>query len=290
MNELHRTILSETRFTRPHAIAEAAAARSPHAAFDASEQLLIVAADHTARGMMGIGSDPLAMADRYDLLDRLCAALAIPGVNGVLGTPDIIEDLLLLGALEDKVVFGSMNRGGIPGSVFELDDRFGAFTVGSLVQGGFEGGKMLLRINYGESGTADTLAACAQAVTQLAEARKIAMIEPFMNETIEGRHRNVLTVDAVIHSMAISSALGATSAYSWLKVPVVEDMARVVEATTLPIVLLGGDRNDRPDEMYRSWQDALALPGVRGLTVGRNLLYPLDDDVEEAVKTAVSLL
>jgi DhnA family fructose-bisphosphate aldolase class Ia len=127
-------------------------------------------------------------------------------------------------------------------------------------------------------------------VTGLAAAKKVAMIEPFMNATSDGRHRNVLTADAVIQSMAISSALGATSAYSWLKVPVVEDMERVVDATTLPIVLLGGDRHDRPDEMYRSWEDALHLPGVRGLTVGRNLLYPLDDDVAGAVKTAVSLL
>ncbi len=290
MNERQRNILTETRYSRPHAIAEAAKARTPHAALQGSEKLLVVAADHTARGMMGIGSDPLAMANRYDLLERLCTALANPGVNGVLGTPDIVEDLLLLGALENKVVFGSMNRGGIPGSVFELDDRFGAFNVKSIVESGYEGGKMLLRINYGDAGTADTLAACADAVTRLAEAKKVAMIEPFMNETTDGRHRNVLTADAVIHSMAISSALGATSAYSWLKVPVVEDMARVVEATTLPIVLLGGDRNDRPDEMYRSWQEALALPGVRGLTVGRNLLYPLDDDVEGAVKTAVNLL
>ena len=290
MNEDQRRELIETRFSRPQAIAEAAAARRPHAPLGASEQLLIVAADHTARGMMGIGRDPMAMANRYDLLERLRVALSNPGVNGVLGTPDIIEDLLLLGALENKVVFGSMNRGGIPGSVFELDDRFGSFTTQSLVENGYDGGKMLLRINYADTGTADTLAACADAVTQLAAAKKIAMIEPFMNETSNGRHVNVLTPDAVIHSMAISSALGATSAYSWLKVPVVEDMARVVEATTLPIVLLGGERHDNPDEMYRSWADALALPGVRGLTVGRNLLYPLDDDVEGAVKTAVSLL
>jgi len=290
VNEDQRRELIETRFSRPQAIAEAAAARRPHAPLGATEQLLIVAADHTARGMMGIGRDPMAMANRYDLLERLRVALSNPGVNGVLGTPDIIEDLLLLGALENKVVFGSMNRGGIPGSVFELDDRFGSFTTQSLVENGYDGGKMLLRINYADTGTADTLAACADAVTQLAAAKKIAMIEPFMNETSNGRHVNVLTPDAVIHSMAISSALGATSAYSWLKVPVVDDMARVVEATTLPIVLLGGERHDNPDEMYRSWADALALPGVRGLTVGRNLLYPLDDDVEGAVKTAVSLL
>ena len=54
----------------------------------------------------------------------LSVALARPGVDGVLGTADIVEDLLLLGALEDKVVIGSMNRGGLAGTVFEIDDRF----------------------------------------------------------------------------------------------------------------------------------------------------------------------
>ena len=53
------------------------------------------------------------MADRADMLDRIVLALSRPGVTGVLGTPDVIEDLLLLGALEGKSVFGSMNRGGL---------------------------------------------------------------------------------------------------------------------------------------------------------------------------------
>jgi DhnA family fructose-bisphosphate aldolase class Ia len=56
------------------------------------------------------------------------------------------------------------------------------------------------------------------------------------------------------------------------------------------LVLLGGERTDRPDEMFERWQRALGLPGVRGLVIGRNLLYPKDDDVEAAVKTAASLL
>ena len=64
------------------------------------------------------------MASRSDLLDRLVTALARPGVDGVLGTPDILDDLLLLGALDGKVVIGSMNRGGLQGASFELDDRF----------------------------------------------------------------------------------------------------------------------------------------------------------------------
>ena len=82
---------------------------------------------------------PLAMADRADLLDRLVLALSRPGVNGVLGTPDVLEDLLLLGALDSKVVVGSMNRGGLAGTVFELDDRFTAYDAGAIAGRGLRG-------------------------------------------------------------------------------------------------------------------------------------------------------
>jgi hypothetical protein len=75
-----------------------------------------------------------------------------------------------------------------------------------------------------------------------------------------------------------------------MKLPVVRDMARVMAATTLPTLLLGGDPTDRPDETYAEWAKALALPSVRGLVVGRALLYPPDDDVVAAVDTAVSLV
>jgi hypothetical protein len=94
----------------------------------------------------------------------------------------------------------------------------------------------------------------------------------------------------VIKSMAIASGLGATSAYSWLKIPVVDEMERVAEASLLPLLLLGGEVGDDPDEMFGRWRRALALPNVRGLVAGRNLLYPPDDDVAAAVDIAVSLL
>lgn len=290
MRSEDRKLLVETRYSKPDTIATLAKSRRRRASMDSSERLLIIAADHTARGVLNVGSHPTAMRSRYDLLDRLTTALGVAGVAGVLGTPDIIEDLLLLGALDDKVVFGSMNRGGLPGAVFELDDRFTAYTPQSIVESGLDGGKMLLRVNLEDPGTVNTLAACASAVTDLAASGRIAMVEPFMNQRVDGRSKNVLTTEAVIRSMAIASALGATSAFTWLKVPVVEEMDQVAEAATLPIVLLGGERSDEPDEMFGRWEKALRLPGVRGLVVGRNLLYPHDDDVASNVKTALSLL
>ncbi len=75
-----------------------------------------------------------------------------------------------------------------------------------------------------------------------------------------------------------------------MKLPVVADMERVMAATTLPTVLLGGDPSASPDQVFDSWAAALKLPGVQGLTVGRTLLYPEDGDVAAAVATAASLL
>lgn len=290
MRDVDRTRLSDTRFFHPETIRDLAIRRQTRSPLFESRKILIVAADHPARGSIKVGPSPQAMANRIDLLNRIVTALEVPGVDGVLGTPDIIEDLLLLGALENKVVFGSMNRGGLPGAVFEMDDRFTCYSAASIIASRLDGGKMLLRINPDDPGTVNTLESCANAVTELASAQRIAMIEPFMNKRVNERNQNELTTEAVIRSMGIASALGSTSAYTWLKVPVVEDMARVAEASTLPIVLLGGEQHGSPDEMFAQWEKALEQPGVRGLVVGRNLLYPANDDVEAAVKIASSLL
>ena len=283
--------LITARTDRPEAIAEAAAARRrPTTWRGAHGRLMIIAADHPARGALRAGPDPLAMGNRADLLRRICTALERPGVNGVLGTPDILEDLLLLGALDDKVVIGSMNRGGLAGTVFEIDDRFTAYDGDSLAAAGFEGGKMLLRIDPDDPGTVSTLEGCGRAVSDLAGHRLMAMVEPFISHRFDGRIRNELTPEAMIRAMTVAAGLGTTSAYTWLKVPVVEDMERVMAATTLPALILGGEVSDDADAAYVQWSKALALPTVQGLVIGRSLLYPPGDDVAGAVDRAVSLL
>ncbi|WP_460521913.1 class I fructose-bisphosphate aldolase [Humibacter antri] len=253
-------------------------------------RLFIVAADHPARGALGVRTDPLAMADRYDLLQRIALALSRPGVDGVLGTPDVIEDLGMLGALEGKIAVGSMNRGGLRGAAFEMDDRFTGYDVDSITGSGLDAAKLLVRVNLQDHATAGVLEDTAHAVTKAAQASLPIMLEPFMSEWVDGRIVNDLSTDAVITSVAIASGLGASSAYTWLKLPVVAEMERVMAATTLPTLLLGGDSDADPDETYASWASALALPGVHGLVVGRTLLYPHDDDVAQAVDIAAALV
>ena len=290
MADLDFPALRAVRGRHPERIAELQSTRRRRPLLGDDGKLFILAMDHPARNAMGVGSDPFAMADRYDLLERLVEALAVPGVDGVLGTPDILDDLLLLGALDDKVVVGSMNRGGLRGSCFELDDRFTAYSAAAIAAAHYDFAKLLLRIDLADPDTAATLEASAAAVSESASLQLPIMLEPFMSHQRDGAVHNELTADAVVRSIAIASGLGHSSAYSWLKIPVVDDMARVMSATTLPTLLLGGEPNGDEDATYASWSEALALPGVRGLTVGRSLLYPPSGDVSAAVAVAASLV
>jgi DhnA family fructose-bisphosphate aldolase class Ia len=279
-----------TRARDPNAIAAALAARVRRPLLRGDNRLFIIAADHPARGALGVRHDDMAMADRYELLARLAIALRHPGVDGLLATPDLIEDLALMHALDDKIVAGSMNRGGLKSAVFEMDDRFTAYDVDSIRAAGLDFAKLLVRINLGDAGSVRTLEATAEMVSRAARLQLPVMIEPFMSDWVDGSIRNDLSANAVIKSIAIASALGTTSAYSWLKLPVVPEMERVMKSTTLPTLLLGGDPFGAPEEIYATWEKALCLPGVHGLVVGRTLLYPKDGDVDAAVDRAARMV
>lgn len=279
------------RTEQPGLVAERAAQRlQPAGLTGTTGRLFLVAADHTARGALRAGDDPMAMANRFELLGRLATALGRPGVDGVLGTPDILEDLLLLGALEGKVVVGSMNRGGLAGTAFEIDDRFTAYDADAVARMGLQGGKMLLRIDPDDLATAPTLAACADAVGGLASRGLMAMVEPFVSHRVDGRIRNDLSTESVVRSATVAAGLGWTSAHTWLKLPVIDEMEPVLTATTLPVVLLGGEVAADQEAQFALWQKALHHPQVRGMVVGRSLLYPPDGDVAGAVDAVVEMM
>jgi hypothetical protein len=290
MNKPDFDAIRNLRASDPAAIAAALARRVRRPVLMGDNRLFILAADHPGRGALGVRDDEMAMADRYDLLARLAEAMTNPHVDGFLGTPDLVEDLALLGALDGKIVVGSMNRGGLRAARFEMDDRFTAYSVESMVESGVDFGKLLLRINLDDLGSIDTIQSSADAITAAAAAKLPVMIEPFMSAWSNGAIVNDLSTEAVIKSVAIASALGSSSAYTWLKLPVVAEMERVMQATTLPTLLLGGDPATHSHDVYAAWEKSLALPGVRGLVVGRALLYPADGDFMDAVERAAKLV
>src|SRR5207247_5514172 len=110
-------------------------------------RLVLVALDHPARGVTDIRGDALAMGDRHQYLARARRVLDDPDLDGVVATPDVLEELLILSHLERKragegfldrrVLVGSMNRGGLAGTAFEMDDAFTSMTAERIAELGF---------------------------------------------------------------------------------------------------------------------------------------------------------
>ncbi len=294
MNQLDRAdyaALIEARVREPHSLQTALKGRRRRDLVGPDGNLLIVAVDHTARGMLAAGSDPLAVADRFTLLDRVMRALKVPGVDGVMASADILEELAWLGALDGVVAIGTMNRGGIIGARWELDDRLTAYDADHIEEYGLDGGKTLVRIEDTDAGVARTLEMVAALSTELADRKLMNMIEPLPYLIDEnGRARLDSSTERLIKVGAIASGLGSSSAYTWLKLPASPDMDKVAGATTMPIVMLGGDPGADAARTFAGWQAAMAEPNVRGLVAGRALVYPEDGDVEAAVSAAAAIV
>ena len=294
MNQLDRAdyaALIEARVREPHSLQTALKGRRRRDLVGPDGNLLIVAVDHTARGMLAAGSDPLAVADRFTLLDRVMRALKVPGVDGVMASADILEELAWLGALDGVVAIGTMNRGGIIGARWELDDRLTAYDADHIEEFGLDGGKTLVRIEDTDAGVARTLEMVAALSTELADRKLMNMIEPLPYLIDEnGRARLDSSTERLIKVVAIASGLGSSSAYTWLKLPASPDMDKVAGATTMPIVMLGGDPGADAARTFAGWQAAMAEPNVRGLVAGRALVYPEDGDVEGAVSAAAAIV
>jgi DhnA family fructose-bisphosphate aldolase class Ia len=282
--------LMETRAREPGAVAAALARRRSRAVLADDGHTFIIAADHPARGLVSVTGQPFVMANRRDMLERIVVALADPGVDGVMATADVLDDLALLGALDGKLAFGSINRGGLAGSAWELDDQETAHSVEAIVAQRLDGGKMLLRIDPSDERTKPTIEACARWVSGLAASRRIAMIEPLPYTRLDGRRVLDTSDDELITCIGVANGLGASSAYTWLKLPAADDIERVMAATSFPALILGGAPGPDPGEAFAGWRRAMAVPNVRGLVVGRSLLYPPDGDVAGAVAAAAEIV
>lgn len=279
--------LIEARIFEPSKLESSLLSRRRRSIPGKDGKLLILAADHTARGKIALGNDPIAMSDRYTLLDRLVRCLAMPEVDGVLSSADVLEELAWLGALDDKLAIGTMNRGGIIGARWEMDDPLTAYDAEHIEALGLDGGKTLVRIDYDDPSVPRTLETVAAITTQLADCKLMSMIEP-LPYLKDSTGKAVLNPsdDELIKTVAIASGLGSSSAYTWLKIPASDRMNEVAAATTLPILMLGGESSPNPDQTFAKWERGMREPNVRGLVAGRALLYPLDGNSEAAVARA----
>jgi hypothetical protein len=278
--------ITELRIHRPGLIEQEARRRKKRGWLTRDGKLVLVALDHPARGVNRIRDEELALGNRYQLLARARAVLADPDLDGVLASSDILDELFLLnylerrrtggGFLDERVLVGSMNRGGLEGTAFEMEDSFTAMTAERLAELRCDGGKMLYRLDPSDPASGRTILACAHALNSLRRHRLAGFVEPL--EVRKGEATGYHTrkdVAALVRQCGIAAALGESSAPVWLKLPYSDGLATVGQATTLPILLLGGPAREDAAGTLRDFAEGLAASSrVRGAIIGRNLLFP----------------
>ncbi len=289
--------LTDTRVNDPEYSFRAAATRKRRDVLAPDGKLNILAADHPARRVTKAADDALAMADRHDFLGRIVRILMSGMVDGVMATMDVLEELLTLdgflreaGAapiLDGKVLIASLNRGGLAQTCWELDDPTTGPTPATCAAWRLDGAKFLLRIADDEPASLATLLATARAVTEANALHLPSFVEPLPTAKTEKGFSVVKTPEALAKIVGVASALGDSSRYLWLKLPYCDSYEVVARATTLPVLLLGGETKGDPAPFLCQVKSALAAASnVRGALVGRNVLYPGAGDplaVAEAV-------
>ena len=234
---------------------------------------LILAADHRARGVMTIES--------YD--DYVGAlAGALPSCDGILATAQPLADLAEAGHLTAAHrTYLSLNRTGLAGSVFELDDRLVA-SVPRADADGWTGVKHMTRIDMGDPLTSPALELLGRVLEQARSAALEALIEPLLWR--EGRVAR--DTDSIVFAAVIAHDMGAPV----IKVPVPAAKAgrdrqravgRVVASVGVPVLFLGGPRGDAGRQPVLEEVRDVMQGGGSGMAMGR-AVYQDPDPAEMA--------
>ncbi len=291
--------ITDVRINDPEAIYKEADRRQRRTKLTVDGRLMILATDHPGRRVTAIRDDPLAMGDRHAYLSRALRVLTTPGCDGIMGTTDFMEDLLIIShlvrkaggpaLLDEKVLIGCMNRGGQAGLVGEIDDRFTCFSAEHLRRLGFEGGKLMYRLDLQDERSIRSIHDCAEAVTALLRAGLYAFLEPMsVCRTAEGGYEVLKTVEVLTKDAGAAASLGESSMRTWLKLPYTDGYEQVSRATRLPILMLGGPAREDPTPILADFHKGMqAGANVRGVMVGRNVSFVQRDD-PRAVATAVA--
>jgi len=281
--------LTDVRVQDPERGLRAACARKQRQHLTHDGRLNLLAADHPARRVVAVGDAPLAMASRRDYLARIVRVVLGGAVDGVMATMDILEELLLLhdlvraaggpAFLDDKLLIPSLNRGGLAGVCWEIDDPVTGATPQACADWRMDGAKLLLRLCDDEPRSLSTLKSCAEAIGALNRLGLPTFLEPLPVVRDKDGYRVLKETQALAEIVGVAAALGDSSRTLWLKLPYCKNYERVAGATTLPILLLGGPaRGDARPLLDQVASGMAAGANVRGALVGRNVLYPGDGD------------
>jgi DhnA family fructose-bisphosphate aldolase class Ia len=239
---------------------------------------VILAADHRARGVITI--------ERYqDYLAALRAALG--HCDGILASAEPLRTLADAGDIAaGQRTYLSINRTGLAGSSFELDDRLVA-TIERAAADGWTGVKHMTRIDMRDPVTASAL----ELLGRVLEAARVERLDALVEALVWRDGAVARDTDSIVFAAIVAHDLGAPL----LKVPVpdeepgaarVDAVARIVDSVGVPVLFLGGPRSSRLT-MLDEVRDVMAGRAA-GLAIGRALFQ--DPEPETAAKLVAEIV
>lgn len=265
-------------------------------------KLMITAADHSARGILSSGIDELGMAYRMNYIGRILRVICgNPQADGVMGTPDVLEDLILFNYLtkehggEDflssRLLIGSMNRLGLKGAVFEMDDGLSAYTAAYVKEMGLDGVKLMFRYAPESPDSRKTIEYCLLAMNECHQHDVPVFLEALAVELKEGNPKEKKDIKSLMLAVCIANGLSTSSLGTWLKLPYLKESNGltyhdIIAASSYPVLVLGGAATGRPEELVANVNEAMEA-GASGGLIGRQILFPNRHD-PYAVGKAIS--
>jgi DhnA family fructose-bisphosphate aldolase class Ia len=252
------------------------------------DRMVFAAADHNARMITEYGGNDTGLSNRREYLARLIRELSSDQVDGVEASPDIIEDLYILNRifrtsgrktfLDNKILVGIVNRGGLKGTAWEMDDMPSAFTLDRVQELHMDAAKFMIRINPDDEKSGRQIKYCSEMVNQAHQRKLPVFIETLFVRNHEGGFEMQTDLTSLCKAAGVVSALGCTGSSKWLELPLNSQYLDVVRSTTCSVLVVPDEYAKEDLEIVREYTKESTLgENVRGILLGRNVMYSPTD-------------
>lgn len=252
------------------------------------KRLVFAAADHNARMINEYKGNPIGLSNRREYLTRLVRMLQSDSVDGVEATSDIIEELIIINKirkdagekdfLKGKMLVGTVNRGGLKNTIWEMDDLPVCFTVERINKLNMDGVKFMIRINPMDERAKYTVKYCADAINEAEKYGLPVFIEALYVETTENGFAMKTDSESLCKVVGVVGALGCTGANKWIEVPLNNEYHIPVGATTCPVFVVPDEIESEPEAVVKEYTKEIGIAdNIRGILLGRNVMYNESD-------------
>jgi putative autoinducer-2 (AI-2) aldolase len=227
---------------------------------------LILAADHRQRGIQE------GLEDFARLSSNLLSSLRY--ADALMATKEPIAHLISKHDLGSKGLLLSLNRTGLAGTPYEMDDREVA-SPELAARWGLDGAKLLLRIDPEDPLTSDQLERCGRICERCEELELPLILEPlYCRKTAEA-----LKVQRSSDEIRKAAIIANDFSVPAIKIPYPEASTKAIarqafrdllNSVSCEVLVLGG-RKGALKNLLEVASDAMG-EGASGLVIGRNVL------------------